>query len=160
MRTSQVIIVSLNPNIRLTSHSVDGRPGSVPDAGCPRVQAADDLRRKLLTELESVSRHQPSLSLLGWLQHADRHCRLSPARYWPLIGRAVLISASDWLFVSITLTGPHIHWEPPAGRYRAQRVSEDNIQLVDTQNMLNMNIQYTIMKKEYYFTDHLVIFLD
>ena len=62
--------------------------------------------------------------------------------------------------MSITLTGPHIHWEPPAGRYRAQRVSEDNIQLVDTQNMLNMNIQYTIMKKEYYFTDHLVIFLD
>ncbi len=33
--------VSVKPNIHigLTSHSVDRRPGSVPDAGCPRVQA-------------------------------------------------------------------------------------------------------------------------
>ena len=35
----------INPNTKsnihlcLTSHSVDRRPGSVPDAGCPRVQA-------------------------------------------------------------------------------------------------------------------------
>ena len=65
--------------------------------------SSSDLRRKLLTEPES-----PDTSP-GWLQQpADTHCRLSPAQYWPLIGRAVLISASDWLLVSLY----HPDWAP------------------------------------------------